>query len=516
MKNILPLSADDFAVFRELLKEASGLHFEESRSQSLHLALWQRLQHRGYDSYREYYNLLKFHPEGRLEIRELFDLITIGKTYFFRNKAQFDALMTCVLPEIMQRKASSKDKQIRVWSAGCSGGDEAYSIAIAMMEVLPSYEGWRISILGTDINRSGLARAREAVYRGKDIAHLPKEYLAKYFKVRGPAYTLNPNVRALACFEYHNLAQDPFIHEKMQNIDILFCRNVTIYFDRQTTRRVIERFHGCLAQGGYLFLGHSETLWQITHKFERMEFPQSFIYRKKLRAVQEGSMRPWTTVPGITLETLTSIKETVADPSAFPKQIEHGLQEKPEPLEQGEKPLEVQEGVESAYRKTALGLNEMKDPAALLCPNNMTFPLKNPMPAYLTKATILANEAKYKEAAHLLAKIIETDNLSVEAYYLLGILLYKSRHLKEAETQFKKVIYANPDTVLAYFNLGNMYCCQRKFREAVREFKNAIRLLEKRPKDEQVRFCEDVTVGFLLRACRNNLVEISKKGESYE
>ena len=335
MKNMLPLASDDFAAFRELLKESSGLHFEESRSQSLHLALWQRLQHRGYDSYREYYNLLKFHPEGRLEIRELFDLITIGETYFFRNKAQFDALMTCVLPEIMERKASSQDKQIRVWSAGCSGGDEAYSIAIAMMEVLPSHEGWRVSILGTDINRSGLARAKEAIYREKDIAHLPKEYLAKYFNVRGPAYALNPDVKALACFEYHNLAQDPFIHEKMQEIDVLFCRNVTIYFDRQTTQRVIGKFHGCLARGGYLFLGHSETLWQIPHPFERMEFPQSFIYRKKVASVQEGAFSPWTTVPGSPLETATPMKERGADPSAFPKRIALGLQGKPDPLEQG-------------------------------------------------------------------------------------------------------------------------------------------------------------------------------------
>ncbi len=116
----------------------------------------------------------------------------------------------------------------------------------------------------------------------------------------------------------------------------------------------------------------------------------------------------------------------------------------------------------------------------------------------------MANEAKYKEAADILGKIIEADNLSVEAYYLLGVLSYKSGNLKEAETQFRKVIYVAPDSVLAYFNLGNMYLYQRKFREAAREFRNAIRLLEKRPKDEQVRFCEDFTVEFLLRACGNS------------
>src|SRR4030042_3917316 len=174
MKNILPLSPDDSSLFQKLLIEASGLQFEESRNQSLHLALWQRLQHRGYDSYREYYNLLKFHPEGRVEIRELLDLITIGETYFFRNKAQFNVLMRFVLPEIIQRKVDSEDKCIRVLSAGCSRGDEAYSIAIAIMEVVPSYEEWRISILGTDINRNGLACSEETIYGQKDIGHLEK------------------------------------------------------------------------------------------------------------------------------------------------------------------------------------------------------------------------------------------------------------------------------------------------------------------------------------------------------
>jgi chemotaxis protein methyltransferase CheR len=144
---------------------------------------------------------------------------------------------------------------------------------------------------------------------------------------------------------------------------------------------------------------------------------------------------------------------------------------------------------------------------------NLTPQDKNDSLACLKKATILANESKYKEAAEILGKLIEEDNLSVEAYYLLGVLSYKTGDLKEAEAQFRKVIYVTPDSVLAYFNLGNMYLYQRKFNAAAREFRNAVRLLERRPKDEQVRFCEDFTVEFLLRACRNNLVRISKRGE---
>jgi chemotaxis protein methyltransferase CheR len=151
--------------------------------------------------------------------------------------------------------------------------------------------------------------------------------------------------------------------------------------------------------------------------------------------------------------------------------------------------------------------------ATLSSPKDVIAQDKDHLPTCLTNATVLANEAKYKEAKDILAKVVEADNLSVEAYYLLAVLSYKSGDLKEAETQFRKVIYVTPDSVLAYFNLGNIYLCQRRFSEAAREFRNAIRLSEKRPKDEQVRFCEDFTVEFLLRTCRNNLVKISERGE---
>lgn len=445
----------------------------------MHLALWERLQHRSYDSYREYYNLLKYHPEGRLELRELFDLITIGETYFFRNKAQFDVLLRFVLPEIIQRKVFSGGKSLRVWSAGCSGGNESYSIAIAIMESVPSFEGWNISILGTDINRNGLNRAKEAIYGERDINQLPKEYLDKYFEIQGSTYLLKTDVKKLVQFEYHNLAKDPFTHEKMQDLDMIFCRNVIIYFNGQTTQQVIDNFYNCLSPHGYLFLGHTETLWQITNKFESIEFPHTFIHKKGVIPVQKETKRPLMTIPEVGFENLAHSKTPIFEtnkkksflPPEPPKEESNKLRGKPRP-------------------HTHL--------------------------SSLTRATLLANEAKYKEAADILAKIIAEDNLSVEAYYFLGVLLYKCSDFKGAETQFRKVIYINPDSVLAYFNLGNIYLYQRRIREATREFRNVIRLLEKRPKGEQVRFCEDFTPDLLLRACRKNLAEISQRGNRYE
>jgi chemotaxis protein methyltransferase CheR len=502
MKDILPLSSEDFGLFQKLLIETSGHNFEESRKQTLHQALWQRLQYRGYDSYEQYYNLLKYHPEGYFEIRELLDLITIGETYFFRNKAQFDVLMKFVLPEIVQRKERSWDKCFRAWSAGCSRGDEAYSIVMALMEVLPSYKEWSLCILGTDINRNGLACSKEAIYGEKDISHLPKEYLSKYFNIQGSSYILNPEVRELVQFEYHNLAKDPFMHEKMQNLDIIFCRNVTIYFDPQTTRRVIDNFYNCLCQEGYLFLGHAETLWQITNTFESVEFPQSFIYRKRLNPVQADAGKPFIAIPEINLENMI--------PSLPPPTTLYQNDSRSVPKQKGSEPATSLSRFESKPKDREDEGSTLDNPQPPLFESN---PNEDHQSSCLTQAIHLANEAKYKEAADILKKIIEENNLSVEAYYLLGVLSYKNSDFKESEDQFRKVIYINPDSILAYFNLGNIYLYQRRYREATREFSNAIWWLEKRPKDEEIKFCEDITVEFLLRACRNNLAMISKRGE---
>ncbi|MFB3885944.1 MAG: CheR family methyltransferase [Thermodesulfobacteriota bacterium] len=493
MKNILPLSEEDFGLFQELLMEKSGLQFEKSRGESLHFALWQRLQHRGYQSYREYYDRLRFHPEGRLELRELLDLITVGETYFFRNKPQFDVLMKFVLPEILQRKGTSREKDLRIWSAGCSRGDEAYSLAIAVLEVMPPDREWGISILGTDINRNGLACAKEGIYGEKGIAHLPQEYLDKYFEDRGAAYHIHTNVKDMVQFDYHNLASDPFLLEGMQRIDILFCRNVLIYFNAQTRGRVLENLYNCLAHEGYLFLGHSETLWQIPHRFERVEFPQAFLYRKGIHPLEKGTVPRPQVLPEMELEPVAATG-TDSGKGIFSQERGLKLQEEPKPLEPAEKPSEP-----------------LFSP-----PHSLTAQDENSLSPYLMKATRLANEAKYEEAADILAKIVETDNLSAKAYYLLGALSYKLGHLERAETFFRKVLYVDPESVLAYFNLGRMYSCQQKFREAAREFRTAVRLLEKKPIRDQVSRYEDITVEFLLRACRNNLVEISKRGEGHE
>lgn len=506
MKKALVLSEEEFRLFQKFLVEESGLYFEHDKVDSLRLALAQRLHEKKYTSYREYYNFLRFHPEGRMEMRELLDLLTIGETCFFRNKPIFDALMNHILPEIIAKKMNAQDKTIRVWSAGCSKGDEAYSIAIAIMEALPDYANWNISILGTDINREVLSYAREAIYGKRDVEHLPAEYLQRYFRRRGTSFILEESVKKIVRFESHNLAKDPFTMEGMLGLDIIFCRNVTIYFDLDTTRRIIDNFHGCILDGGYLFIGHAETLWQISDKFRPVEFSQTFVYKKELAAQMDQIPKPFVAVPEIDLEEFAVICKGLSLEAA-PAKEEEAAPAGAEP----ETGLVPAQKACSLYQQAMEFCAGKKYDKALILLDKIITEDKSFTAAYIAKATILANQAKYEEAKAELSKIIRQDNLCLEAYYLLGVLAYKTADLKTAEEQFSKVIYIDPTVALAYFNLGDIFLCRKELDNAAREFANAIKILQSLPKDESLRFGEDFAPDALIRACRNNLEKISKQ-----
>ncbi|MBF0484652.1 MAG: hypothetical protein HQL25_08130 [Candidatus Omnitrophica bacterium] len=449
------LSEEDFLLFQEFLKEETGLYFENKEDHVLCGALLERMKKKGHGSYEEYYHYLKYHSESRFELRELLNLLTTGETFFFRNMPQFQVLMRDVLPEIIERKRKVGDHSLKIWSAGCSKGDEAFSVVIAIMEVLPDYKDWNIVILGTDVNRNVLISAREAIYTARDVGELPEGYVEKYFTRKGSDYRLNPEVKSLVKFEYHNLSKDSFGLEGMMGADIIFCRNVTIYFHFETTKELISKFYDALSDGGFLFLGHAETLWQITHSFQTIEYPETFIYKKTLKAVNSKENKPKQYKPTI-------------DTTGF------GLEK-------------IQESV------TEIKIKPVEEDADFL------------------KAVILANQEKYEEAIAIVSDMLKKDKLNVESNFLLATLQCKQGKMAEAEQWFRRVIYLVTDEPMVYFNLGNIYASQNKFVKAVLEFKNAVNLLKNKKADEPVRFGEDFTAGLLLQICKRQLELFEKK-----
>ncbi|MBF0595022.1 MAG: tetratricopeptide repeat protein [Candidatus Omnitrophica bacterium] len=501
MSRVPPLSEADFLLFQEYFESETGLFFENHQDHLLLSALAERMARKGHSSHKEYYNYLKYHPEARLELREILTLLTTGETYFFRNIAQFEVLMQDVLPEIIKRKRASGDRSLRVWSAGCSRGDEAYSVAIAIMEVLADFRDWDISILGSDINRDVLAVAREAVYTPKDLGELPAEYVEKFFHRKKSEYVLNADVKALGRFNFHNLCKDSFGQEGMTGLDIIFCRNVTIYFNPETTRKLMGRFYESLADGGYMFLGHSETLWQINHHFRTIEYPHTFIYKKELGVVpmvQEA--RAVVPLPVFKFGDDQPAFTIASEPGAVPPAGEAFFSD-PE--------------TDGLLTEATRAYQKKKYDVALTALDKIVARHDTHARAHFLKSVILADQEKYEEAASLLVGVVQKDSLNEEAAFLLATLFAKMGKVTEAETYFRRIVYLSADEPLTYFHLGNIYAAQKKPAKAELEFKNAIRLLEKRTADEPVRFSEDFSSGLLLQACKHNLATLLRGGAAF-
>jgi len=504
------LGNDSFKLFRQLILDESGIYFSHDQKDSLVMSLTERLLKGSFSSFDEYYNFIVSHPRGRAELRLLLELITIGETEFFRTPAQLDVFSEFILPEIIRRKRNILNRVsannflgldsavIKIWSAGCSTGEEPYSLAIKILEIMPEADYHTVSILATDVNCERLSRAKLGLYKGRSLRNLGQAILDKYFIQRGDKYELSDEVKRLVRFTEHNLVKDAINIEYMKGVDVIFCRNVLIYFGLEATKRVIDKFHESLNDQGSLFIGPAESLWQISTKFKSVEFPHVFVYKKQLVDVPlYKTEKPFINIPELDLDSISTDEK-----EALISDIEEIAAQKEKFSLEAIK-ARYQEGIELFNRK--------EHGKALAVFNGVIDSDPNFLKAYFAKATILSNQGKYKEATAELKKIIKIDNLFIEAYYLMGVLSNKLEDFNRAIEEFKKVVYIDPEIVLAHFNQANIFYCQGKHAQAKREFRNTINILERKPKDEIITFSEGVTTEVLLAACKKNIETVRQK-----
>ena len=267
--NIKRLTEEEFSKFAKLIYDESGIYMKDSKITLLSNRLRKRLAALSLNEFSDYYNYLeKLTGEAKKkEYEELLDVVSTNETYFFRNERHFEALTDYCLPELAKIK---KDRKLKIWSAACSTGEEPYTIAICVMEQMKLFHGWDIEIIATDIAPSVLEFAREGYYSGRRIEKVPPELLKKHFtledKEKG-VYKINADLKKMVNFYYLNFFKNPF----PKNIDIIFCRNVMIYFDKVHQKELVANFYQSIYDHGYLFIGHSETLHSIS---------EDFIYKK--------------------------------------------------------------------------------------------------------------------------------------------------------------------------------------------------------------------------------------------
>jgi chemotaxis protein methyltransferase CheR len=272
----LAMSAEEFRLLRELIQDHCGLLFEEDRMYLLERRLAPRLALLGVADFSEYYRFLRYDPGRGVELETVVELLTTNETYFYREPHQLRAFSAEILPILAQEK--ERERRLRIWSAGCSTGEEVYTIAILLLRS-GLFEGWDVDVFGTDIARRVLTVARAGAYGPHAFRTEESAALRPWFSAQGGKWVVQDTVRRLVSFAHLNLL-DGGMMGIVGVVDAIFCRNVLIYFDLAARRRVLRAFYQKLRPGGYLLLGHSETLLQVTADFELVHFRHDLVYRK--------------------------------------------------------------------------------------------------------------------------------------------------------------------------------------------------------------------------------------------
>jgi chemotaxis protein methyltransferase CheR len=428
----------EFARLRLLLSRSAGLVFDESRRDSLGYSISERLRATGIGTVAGY--LDEVCAPGSPERQRLLDEVTIQETHFFRNPPQMRALRAHVLPELV-REAEQRGRRVRVWSAGCSTGEEPYTVAMMLRELLPSTDGWDVRVVATDISRSALDAAREARY-GPRAVHLatPAEVARFFVPLPDGRYEVRPEVRELVELRHGNLVEDAPPDDRL---DLVLCRNVTIYFDRHTTRALMGRLHRSLRDGGYLFLGHAETLWQVSDEFRLVALgtgdDAAYVYR---RLDQTGPER----------------RAVLPD--------RRTLQELPLPPER-----------RGGVRRVR---DALRRPAAAVPRQDHAEAGRTTVPTVPAVRVALA-EGRYADAARLARLAAEEEPMRAEVHYLLGLALVDQGRDAEALPALRRALYLHPQSGLAHFLLAGALSRCGDRAAAAREYRAAAQTLPSDP-----------------------------------
>ena len=267
------LTDAEFDMFRKVIYDESGITFSATNRSILDSRLKEKLREKQLDSIEEYYRLVMSNKE---EMKIMLDSVTTNLTRFFRNQPHFDALVNYVIPHVIENKKKTGDTTISIWSAGCSTGEEPYTIAMILADVLPP--PYKFQITASDISLKCLMTGQAGFYPEARITGIPQKYLDRFFTKNDRGYQVKPELMQTIKFDYHNLRND----SGARNLDVVFCRNVLIYFDEPAQKNVIDRFWNSMAPKSYLFIGHSESLFGMDTKFEFLKTDWACLYQKQV------------------------------------------------------------------------------------------------------------------------------------------------------------------------------------------------------------------------------------------
>jgi chemotaxis protein methyltransferase CheR len=277
------MTEEEFYLLRDCVYSHCGIFFDNESKYLLEKRLSRRLTALNLPSFHDYYHFLKYNRKKDQELMDIMDILTTNETYFFRESFQLKAFTDEIIPELIATKTASGNRSLRIWSAGCSTGEEAYTIAMLLRGIY-ELRNWKIEIIGTDISQRVLQQARRAVYGKSSFRATDAEYIKKFFVEQEDGLRVCDDIRDLVTISHLNLF-DTNRMVMLGKMDLIFCRNVIIYFDSSAKKRVVESFFNSLCDGGFLLLGHSESLMNITTLFTLRHFKNDMIYQRPVHTI---------------------------------------------------------------------------------------------------------------------------------------------------------------------------------------------------------------------------------------
>ncbi len=469
----------------EYLTAKTGLHFSNRNRNELRQKMTAAMADFGFENVGEFIAWLLCSSPTQKQIEILASHLTVGETYFFREKKGFEILEHSILPGLIDTRRRT-GKRLRFWSAGCSTGEEPYSIAILLDKLIPDLKDWNITILATDINTAALRKADEGIYSDWSFRDTPPFFKDKYFeRVNGNRYLLRPDIRKTVHFSYLNLSEDvyPALQTNTNAMDVIFCRNVLMYFAPEHVKRAAERFYRSLVDNGWLIVSPVETSQIHYAQYATVRLQEATFYKKDTSKIKPERL-------------IAKYIEKEIIPSPL-KKVKLRKSEKPShaaPYDAPGKPkqsvLTPLEEASILYRKGFY--REAEERLSALISNGSS---SQEMLVFFTK--ILANQGKLEDAFHWCEKAVSADKCNPLLHYLLAVILDEQKKGEEATASLKKALYLDHDFVLAHFALANLSLRRGKIAEARKHFGNTSEILSKCKPDEILPESEGITAGRL-------------------
>lgn len=453
----------EFSNVREIIASRLGLHFPREVWSILRQRLASAAIELGFKDMNVFIKWLLSSDLNKDQLKILVSHLTISETYFWREPQVFAALTDNILPELIRSKKTG-EKSIRIWSAGCSTGEEPYSIAIALHNTIPKISDWNISILATDINQETLEKAETGVYGPWSFRSTPDWLRSRYFHhLEDRKDEIIPEIKKMVTFSGFNLTHENFLSTICQNhkMDIIFCRNVLMYFTNDWVSKISQNLFHSLTEGGWLIVSSCELSSNLFPKFTPVNFPGAVLYRKGKEEYSTSDIHSYDSHSQLFFNTLSSLT----------------------PAKKAVKQLFFSED----FNNSALKKDDRDKIGTLIHADTVLKDALEPQPQLKTREDVLnenkvsirvlASQGHLEEALSLCNEAIASDKLDQDLYFLRASIFQELNKSHDAIKSLKQAIFINSNYIIGHLTLGNLFKKQGNFKNAKRHFINALELL---------------------------------------